>query len=403
MSPYLTAMQTLFGGDDLDPAVARALVDAMLAGAVEPPRVAAVLAALRMKGQTVDELVALAESMRAHMLTVPVRVDRQRPLFDVTGSGSPGFAPANLHTLVAFVMAAGGVRVAKQVHGGAEGRCGSSDLLEALGVPVAVEPARVGALVDEVGLGFLYVPVCHPGLRHVGAVRQALGFQTLFSLLGPLCNPARPDCHLVGVSPPRAGGRVAEALLRLGCQRALVVCGEDGRDELSLGARSRTWLASQGTVQRGLIDPEELGFERLGRAALAGEGDESGDRESGCCRGISRRACSTGGVERGGGVVVGGGAGSGGGIWAAEELLRTGAAGKMLASYARRRWRPCRGERRLDGGVGGGAGEQERDASGVFAGGVVGVGCRVSGGCWGRTTGRRWGCFGVGGAVRGGG
>lgn len=336
MSPYLTAMQTLFGGDDLDPAVARALVDAMLAGAVEPPRVAAVLAALRMKGQTVDELVALAESMRAHMLTVPVRVDRQRPLFDVTGSGSPGFAPANLHTLVAFVMAAGGVRVAKQVHGGAEGRCGSSDLLEALGVPVAVEPARVGALVDAVGLGFLYVPVCHPGLRHVGAVRQALGFQTLFSLLGPLCNPARPDCHLVGVSDPMDGGRVAEALMRLGCRRALVVCGEDGRDELSLGARSRTWLASQGTVQRGLIDPEELGFERLGRAALAG-GDVATNRA------IAERVLS-GDIECAHAQLVALNAGAGlwlageardlaGGIWAAEELLRTGAAGKMLASY----------------------------------------------------------------------
>lgn len=336
MSPYLTAMQKLFAGRDLDAPSARALIDAMLSGAIEAPRIAAVLSALRMKGLTVDELVALAEGMRAQMLPVPVTVDEQQPLYDVTGSGGGGFVPANVHSMVAFVLAAAGVRVAKQVQGGVEGRCGSSDLLEALGVPVALEPERAASLVEQVGIGFLYAPICHPSLHHVGAVRQAVGFRTLFNLLGPLCNPARPDHHFVGVGDPVMGVRMAEALARLGSRRVLVVCAMDGRDEVSLGSKSRTWFVSDGFLTEGEIEPEDIGFDRVSKAAVAG-GDVATNR------GIAQRVLG-GDIDCAHGQLVALNAGAAlwmagevgdltAGVWMAEELLRTGAAGKMLAAY----------------------------------------------------------------------
>lgn len=336
MSPYVTAIHALFAGEDLDPTTARALIAGMLAGNVEPHQIAAVLATLRMKGVTTGELVALAEGMRAEMLTVPVHVDADHPLLDVCGSGASGGVSANVHTLSAFVLAAAGLRVAQQVHGGGERRGGSSDLLEGLGVPVAIEPVRLAALIEQHDLGFLYVPVCHPTLRRVGAVRQALGFQTLFNLLGPLCNPARPDHHVVGVSDPVTAQRIAEALARLGSRRALVTCAADGRDDLSLGAPSRIWMVSGGFVSEGVIEPEELGFERLDRAAMAG-----GDRATNCA--IAEQVLG-GDIECPHGQLVALNAGAAlwlaeevddlpGGVWRAEELLRTGAAGKMLSTY----------------------------------------------------------------------
>lgn len=336
MSPYLTAMQKLFAGSDLDAPSARALIDAMLSGAIEPPRIAAVLSALRMKGLTVDELVAMAEGMRARMLPVPVVVDAQQPLFDVTGSGASGFVPANVHTMVAFVLAAAGVRVAKQIQGGVEGRCGSSDVLEALGIPVALDPERAASLVEQVGIGFLYAPICHPSLHHVGVVRQALGFRTLFNLLGPLCHPAGADHHFVGVGDVVMGVRVAEALARLGSRRVMVVCGVDGRDEVTLGGKSRTWFVSDGFLTEGEIEPEDIGFDRVGKAAVAG-GDV------GTNRAIVERVlggdidCAHGqlvALNAGAALWVAGEVGDvTAGVWMAEELLRTGAAGKMLAAY----------------------------------------------------------------------
>ncbi len=268
MTAYADAMGHLLAGEELPPATARGLMHGMMSGALGDIRVAAALSALQAKGVTVPELVALARGMRDHMVRVPT--DIEGPLLDTCGTGGSGLDTPNTSTMAAFVVAAAGVKVAKHGNRASSGKCGSSDLLGGLGIPIAVGPEAAARLIDGVGLAFLFAPAYHPAVRHVVPVRKGLGFRTVFNLLGPLCNPAGADHQLLGVGDPAGAAPMAAALAALGSKRVLVVHGDDGLDELSPCAPSRTLLVEGGQVTEGRFAPEDVGFERLAPAAIRG-------------------------------------------------------------------------------------------------------------------------------------
>ena len=206
-------------------------------GKASAAQVGALVAALRTKGETVDELSGMVKSMRAHATPVPLQVDA----VDTCGTGGDGAGTFNISTAAALVAAGAGCPVAK--HGNRAGvmRSGSADVLEALGVVISLSPQGVRRCVEEAGIGFLFAPDFHPALRHVAAVRRELGIRTVFNVLGPLANPARVRRQSLGVSNARLAPMMAEVLHRLGHVHALVFTGPDGVDELGVpGARDAT-------------------------------------------------------------------------------------------------------------------------------------------------------------------
>ncbi|MEL6347237.1 MAG: anthranilate phosphoribosyltransferase [Myxococcota bacterium] len=248
------------------PADAQAFMDAVMSGQVEAVELASVLTAMRFTGVSATTLAAFARAIRSHMVQVPAA----GPLVDTCGTGGSGLSTANTSTMAAFVAAACGARVAKHGNRASSGRCGSSDLLEALGVPLKVGPAQAAHLIDAVGVAFLFAPAYHPAFRHVGPVRRALGFRTVFNLLGPLCNPAGADRQLLGISDPTLAPLMAEALRQLGSANVLIVHGEDGLDELSLTAPSRIWSVRPDGIEESVVHPEDVGLTRTPAAAIRG-------------------------------------------------------------------------------------------------------------------------------------
>ena len=273
MSAYAAAMDALLSGRSLGPALGGAWMDEVMAGALSDAQIAAVLTALRLRPVEAPLLAAFARAIRGHMVAVPVT----GPVLDTCGTGGSGLDTANTSTLTAFVVAAAGVRVAKHGNRSSSGRCGSADLLEAVGVQLSQPPARSAALIETCGLAFLYAPAHHPAFRHVGPTRRALGFRTVFNVLGPLCNPAGATLQLLGVSDASMAPVMAAALAELGSSRVLVVHGEDGLDEASTVAATQTWMVQGGAVVEGRITPEAVGLKRASHADLRG-GDVNANR-----------------------------------------------------------------------------------------------------------------------------
>ncbi len=265
---YQAAMKRLLAGDALPRNDAGALMRECLTGGLEPPQIAALLTALATRAVTVDELTGFASVMRE--LATPVRgPDHQ---VDTCGTGGSGLSTTNTSTLCAFVLAAAGVPVAKHGNRASSGLCGSMDVLEQLGVAIDLPAETATSLLAREGLVFLFAPLYHPAMRHVGPVRKALGFRTVFNFLGPLCNPAGAKRQLLGVSDPEMAPLMAATLAELGSARALVVWGEDGLDELSLSAPTRTWELRDGEVTGGRVTPEEVGLRTAPLDALTGGG-----------------------------------------------------------------------------------------------------------------------------------
>jgi anthranilate phosphoribosyltransferase len=256
-------------GRHLSRADAAAVMDAMMSGALGDIRSAAFLAAMAAKGPVVEELVGLATVMRDR--AIPVAVHRG-PVLDTCGTGGSGLETPNVSTMAAFVVAAAGVRVAKHGNRASSGRCGSSDLLEALGVPVSIGPELAERLLDEVGLAFLFAPRYHPAVKAVMPVRRRVGFRTVFNFLGPLCNPAGAELQLLGVSDPAYAPLMADALAALGSSRVLVVHGADGLDEVTLTGPTHTWLVEGGQVTEGVFRPTDAGIKVAPFEAFRGGG-----------------------------------------------------------------------------------------------------------------------------------
>ena len=238
----------------------------VMRGEATPAQMAAYLVALRLKGETVQEITGSARAMRAHALKVEVH----REVVDTCGTGGDETGTFNISTTAALVAAAAGLYVAKHGNRSVSFRCGSADLMEALGVKIDLGPKEVARCIEKVGIGFLFAPRFHPAMKHVAPVRKELGLRTIFNLLGPLTNPASAKVQLVGVYSPELTPVLARVLGGLGTRRALVVHGADGLDELSTTGPNRVSELRDGRVTTYVLDPLEYGLPRAHLQDLGG-------------------------------------------------------------------------------------------------------------------------------------
>jgi anthranilate phosphoribosyltransferase len=320
---------------DLSSDEAAAVLREIMEGRVSDAQSAGFLIALRTKGETVDEVAGLAATMR----DLATRVELGKPdLVDTagTGGGSPSF---NVSTTAALLAAAAGATVAKHGNRSATGRCGSADVLEALGARIDLEPAAIAECIADVGFGFMFAPMHHQATRHIIPVRRELAVRTIFNLLGPLTNPAGATRQVIGVADPAYLEIMAGALARLGSESAVIVSAEDGLDELSVSAPTRVVELRDGRIDSFTLTPEEAGLERASGASLAQGGPEENAQLA--------RAVLTGGsdgVERslvllnaGAALYVGGVAGSiRDGVRAAGDAIDSGASAELLDRYVQR-------------------------------------------------------------------
>lgn len=260
------AIDAVCAGDHLTADHAATVLAEIMEGRTGEVQTAAFLIALRAKGETVPELVGLARTMRA--LASPVATART-DLVDTAGTGG-GPSTFNVSTTAALVAAAAGCAVAKHGNRSATSKCGSAELLEALGVNIELEPEQVGRCIDEVGFGFMFAPRHHKAMAHVVPVRMQLGVRTIFNFLGPLTNPAGAPRQLLGVSDRHYQETIAEALVGLGSERAMVVSAEDGVDELSISARTRVIEVRNGGTEEHYVEAGDLGLATAGLEEVAG-------------------------------------------------------------------------------------------------------------------------------------
>ena len=285
LGPVANPLPKLLTGEDLPSADAQHLFERLVLGKLEPAEIAATLVALRMKGETAEEMIGAARALCAAALPF----DRPDYLYaDCCGTGGDGSGLINVSTAAAFVAAACGLPVAKHGNRSISSKCGSADVLEALGARIEMAPAAARSTLDSTGFCFLFAPAYHPGMKHAALVRRQLQVRTVMNLLGPCINPARPPVQLLGVADPRMLRRIAQTLDAMGVRAALVVHGS-GLDEVALHGETRAVRLSGGELTEFEITPEDAGLERAPlkvvtggdpaenavrlRALLAGQGD----------------------------------------------------------------------------------------------------------------------------------
>ncbi len=261
------AIQQLIAGRDLDRETATAVMDQIMSGEATDAQIGGFLVALRCKGETEDEVAGFTEVMRAKA----TRISGGRPpLLDTCGTGGDASGTFNISTTAAFVAAGAGCTVAKHGNRAISSRCGSADVLAELGVNIEADPARVGTCLDEAGIGFLFAQALHGAMKHAIGPRRELGTRTVFNILGPLTNPAGATRHLMGVFAPELTELQARVLGALGSERAFVVHGLDGLDEITLTGPSRVSELADGEVRTYEIEPGDFGIDRAEAAALEG-------------------------------------------------------------------------------------------------------------------------------------
>jgi anthranilate phosphoribosyltransferase len=262
-------------GTNLSLAQAETAMSLMMNGDATPAQVAAFLMALRIKGETVDEITGCARVMRSRATQV---VHSQPIAVDTCGTGGDKSNTFNISTTAAFVVAGAGVPVAKHGNRAASSLTGSADVLEALGVNLSLTAAQVGQCIDEVGIGFMFAPALHSSMKHVAPVRKEIGMRTIFNLLGPLTNPAQTPAQVMGVFSANLTEPLARVLGNLGCRHALVVYGIDGVDEISISGPSVISEMEDGFVQTYRITPEDVGIARAPREYIRGGTKEENAR-----------------------------------------------------------------------------------------------------------------------------
>ncbi len=260
------AISKLVDGQSLSEDEARRSMIEIMDGEATAAQLAAFLVALRIKGESIDEILGMALTMRAKA----VKVSAPGDLLDTCGTGGDGSGTYNISSASAFVAAGAGLKVAKHGNRSATSRCGSADVLEALGARLTLTPEQAVQCLDEAGFAFLFAPAYHPAMRHAAGPRGEIGVRTVFNILGPLSNPADASNQLLGVAAAEAAPKMAAVLLRLGVRHALVVHGEDGLDEVTLGAATRVYEVRDGSIQEYSITPEELALPRARIDALSG-------------------------------------------------------------------------------------------------------------------------------------
>lgn len=265
------AIRSVVEGNELTLEQSTAAMDAIMTGEVAGSQIAALVTALRMKGETVAEIAGFANAMRDHSLKVDADSVNQ-PLLDTCGTGGDHSNSFNISTTATFAIAAAGIRIAKHGNRAASSLCGSADLLEGLGVQVELTADEVSACIDEVGIGFMYAPAFHPAMRFVGPARREIGIRTIFNVLGPLTNPAGACHQLIGVGHAGIARKLAEVLALLGSTRAVLVHSDEGLDEIGIagGTAVTEWDRSATSIREYSIAPEEFGLERGDAGDLMG-------------------------------------------------------------------------------------------------------------------------------------
>jgi len=270
-SPIIAdAVRALVERRDLSRVEAAGAMDAIMSGAATNAQIAAFLVALRMKGETVEELIGFAQVMRQKVVRVRTRGDEvagltgtdREMLIDTCGTGGDASGTFNVSTATAFVVAGAGLKVAKHGNRSSSTLCGSADVVEALGISLELTPAQVGRCIDEIGIGFMYAPLLHTAMKHVMPARREIGVRTVFNLLGPLTNPAGANAQLIGVASAGLTEPLARVLAELGTIRAFVVHGADGLDEISNTGESQISEVHEGVVRSSRVRPEDFGLPR---------------------------------------------------------------------------------------------------------------------------------------------
>ncbi len=282
-SPIITeALRALIDRRDLSRLEAAAAMESIMSGAATNAQIAAFLTALRMKGETVEELIGFAQVMRQKAVRIRTHVDEvaaltgtdREMLIDTCGTGGDATGTFNVSTATAFVVAGSGLRVAKHGNRSVSSLCGSADVVETLGISLDLTPTKVARCVDEIGIGFLYAPLLHTAMKHVMAARREMGVRTVFNMLGPLTNPAGANAQVIGVYSAALTEPLARVLAELGTVRAFVVHGADNLDEISNTGESRVSEVREGMARTFTVRPEDFGMERASINDLRG-----GDRE----------------------------------------------------------------------------------------------------------------------------
>ena len=262
---------------DLSAAEAELVLDQIMTGQCTDAQIAALLTALRMKGETVDEITGFARVMRRKAAPVRPRSataelagTEREALIDTCGTGGDVSGSFNVSTATAFVVAGAGVRVAKHGNRSVSSQCGSADVVEALGVKLDLSPERISECIDEVGIGFLHAPLLHEAMKYVALARKQMGIRTIFNLLGPLTNPAGADTQVIGVYAEHLTEVVARVLRELGSRRALVVHGMDGLDEVSISGPTKVTELKNGELNTYTVQPEDFGLKRASMKDIQG-------------------------------------------------------------------------------------------------------------------------------------
>ncbi|HYZ86668.1 MAG TPA: anthranilate phosphoribosyltransferase [Bryobacteraceae bacterium] len=254
---FVSYLHRVLNRENLSEADAQAAMELILRGEATTPLIAAFLVALRMKGESADELVGFARAMLINGRQIRVRTEK--PLVDTCGTGGDGLQTINISTISAFVIAGAGVRVAKHGNRSLSSLCGSADIFEELGVHIDLEPSCAALLIESVGMAFFFAPRVHPAMRHAQAARQELKMRTAFNLLGPLTNPAGATVQLVGAASVRSAELLAKSLASLGLQRGFVVHGFDGLDEISISGETLLFEIQRGAIADRTVTPADFG------------------------------------------------------------------------------------------------------------------------------------------------
>ncbi len=252
------AIGALVSGQSLTMEQAVQVMEEIMSGEATPAQFGAFVTALRIKGESVEEIAGLATVMRAR--ATPVKVSE--PTVDTCGTGGDAFGTFNISTTAVFVVAGAGLKVAKHGNRAITSKCGSADVLEALGVKIDLDAEGVQQCLERVGIGFMFAPIFHPAMKYAVTPRREIGIRTVFNILGPLTNPAGAQSQVIGVSDGTIARKMAQVLQKLGCRHALVVHGEDGMDEVSISGETTIWELRGDALSSYTIAPEELGFNR---------------------------------------------------------------------------------------------------------------------------------------------
>jgi len=251
------AIESLVAGRSLASEQAAGVMEEIMSGKATPAQIAAFITALRIKGETVDEIVGLARVMLAK--AIPVKVTS--PVVDTCGTGGDKSSSFNVSTAAAFIAAGSGLKVAKHGNRAMSSHCGSADVLEASGVKIDLGAEAVAKCLETIGIGFMFAPIFHPAMKYATAPRREIGIRTVFNILGPLTNPARAEFQVIGVATMELGQKIALVLHRLDVKHALVVHGTDGMDEISISAKSLVWeVNQQGVLPAYEVSPQYFGF-----------------------------------------------------------------------------------------------------------------------------------------------